>query len=255
VAISGFNTHFVNGVSTATFGSGIVVNSLTVTSSTLAVANITIADNAAIGFRNVTVTTGTEIAFENEVGPFIVTAPPPPIPRVTLVDPAKGARGQTLNITISGQNTHFATGTSAVSFSGTGIVVNSVSVASPTSALANITIAPDTSLGFRDVLVTTGGEIAVGLLAFQIEESQSPANSIEALIAIVQGLDLPPGRKNALLSQLRAAAATGPPQSTCGNLKSFLNLVSAQRGKEIPTSQADQLTAATEQIRTALACK
>jgi hypothetical protein len=142
-----------------------------------------------------------------------------------------------------------------VSFSGAGITINSVNVLSPASAQANITIASDASLGFRDVLVTTGGEIAVGLLAFQVGDSEGTPNQIEALIAIVEGFDLQPGVKNALLSQLRAAAANGAPPSVCGNLKSFLNLVAAQQGKAISTSQADQMTTAAQQIRTSLGCK
>jgi hypothetical protein len=55
VSISAVNTHFVEGLSVANFGSGITVNSTHVASTTSAVANISIADAATIGFRNVTV--------------------------------------------------------------------------------------------------------------------------------------------------------------------------------------------------------
>jgi hypothetical protein len=256
VTISGVNTNFANGVSVANFGAGIVVNSTNVTGSTSAIANITIADNAAIGFRDVRVTTGVEIAAESDVGPFIVTAPPPPIPRVTLAEPDNGSRGQTLDITITGQNTHFIGGTSVVSFSGTGITVNNTNVTSQTTAVANITIASDATLGFRDVLITTGDEIAVGLLAFQVGEADGSAAQIDALIAFVLGLDISPGIKKALLSELNAAvAAIESHQGACGNLKSFQNLVSAQTGKTISPIQAEQMTVSAQQIRDFLSCK
>src|ERR1017187_5059952 len=61
IAITGQNTHFVNGTSTANFGTGITVNSLTVTDATHATANITINPVASIGNRDVTMTTGGEV--------------------------------------------------------------------------------------------------------------------------------------------------------------------------------------------------
>ena len=61
VAIVGTGTHFANGTSNATFtGTGITVNSTTVTDPTHATANITIAAGATPGARDVNVLTGTE---------------------------------------------------------------------------------------------------------------------------------------------------------------------------------------------------
>jgi len=60
VSITGSNTSFTGGTSVAAFGSGITVNSTTVTDATHATANITISDNAATGARDVNVTTGSE---------------------------------------------------------------------------------------------------------------------------------------------------------------------------------------------------
>jgi hypothetical protein len=48
----------VNGTTTANFGAGITVNSVTVTSATSAQANITIQPTTTLGYRNVSVTTG-----------------------------------------------------------------------------------------------------------------------------------------------------------------------------------------------------
>ena len=55
-------THFASGLSKADFGSGITVNSLTITSPTQASANVTIAGNATAGSRSVTIATGNETA-------------------------------------------------------------------------------------------------------------------------------------------------------------------------------------------------
>ena len=69
-------THFVEGTTTASFGAGITVSSVTVQSSTQATAYITIADNAAFGPRSVTLTTGAEVATLTDgfrVMPFTLT--------------------------------------------------------------------------------------------------------------------------------------------------------------------------------------
>ena len=79
-------------------------------------------------------------------------------------------------------------------------------------------ISPDSALGFRDVLVTTEGEVAAGLLTFQVEDSQTPVDQIGALIFLVRGLNISPGVRNALLAELNVAAS-GKGQSTCSSLK------------------------------------
>ncbi|MGC2234928.1 MAG: VWA domain-containing protein [Pyrinomonadaceae bacterium] len=89
-------------------------------------------------------------------------------PHIIGISPAQGNRGQTLNVTITGENTNFVNGTSVANFSGSGIAVNSTTVNSTTSATINITIAPDAALTFRDVIVTTDSEVASNLSSFQI---------------------------------------------------------------------------------------
>src|SRR5277367_5836219 len=61
VTITGKFTHWVQGTTTASFGSGITVNSLTVNSATSAKAGISISSTATAGASNVTVTTGAEV--------------------------------------------------------------------------------------------------------------------------------------------------------------------------------------------------
>lgn len=62
LTVTGENTHFVNGDTTASLGQGITVNSVTVTSATSATLNISIDAGAALGFRNVVLTTNAETA-------------------------------------------------------------------------------------------------------------------------------------------------------------------------------------------------
>jgi hypothetical protein len=62
VTVSGTNTHFETGVTTASFGDNVTVNSVTVNSPTEAIVNVTVDADAAIGFRNITLSTDGESA-------------------------------------------------------------------------------------------------------------------------------------------------------------------------------------------------
>ena len=154
VSLTGVNTTFVQGTSTASFGQGITVNSLTVTSPTAATANITISPTAFTGGRSISVTTGSEVASNT----FAVTAGPAAL---TVITPTSAQQGQSnLNISIAGQNTHFVQGVTTASFGGGGVIVNLVTVNSPTSATVNISLEPFAQ-DARTVSLTTDGENAV----------------------------------------------------------------------------------------------
>jgi bacillolysin len=153
VALLGQGTHFVQGQSTASFGSGITVNGTSVTDTAHATANITIPLNAQLGARDVTVTTGDEVA--GLVNAFTVTQ----AGLLTLVVPNSGQPGANLRIAVKGQFTHFVPGVTTVSF-GAGVTVNSTTVTDGTHATVNLTIAGGAGLGARDIVLTTGGEVA-----------------------------------------------------------------------------------------------
>jgi sulfur carrier protein ThiS len=170
VTISGGLTHFGAG-SLASFGAGVTVNHLTVTSPTAAVANVTAAPAATIGFRSVTVTTGGEAP--TRANAFLVTAPAPPFPRLASASPRSGARGATIAVTLTGANTAFVSGTSLASASGTGVQVLSTTVRSPTVAVARLKIAPNAPLGFRDLRVATGAQDAALLDGFEVTPKPS----------------------------------------------------------------------------------
>jgi hypothetical protein len=84
VSISGVNTHFIAGVTTASFGAGVTINSVTVTSATLATVHVTVQLSAIPGPRSVTITTGLESASGTAL--FTVLAKETPV--ITWATPA-----------------------------------------------------------------------------------------------------------------------------------------------------------------------
>jgi Bacterial Ig-like domain len=154
VTLTGQYTHWVQGTTTAIFGAGVTVNSLTVNSATSATASVTIDPLTALGGRNVTLTTGGEIVTLN--GGFTVTVGPAVISSVVS---NTGQQGQSLTVTVTGSATHFAQGVTSANFGG-GIAVGSINVNSATSATVQLTISAGASIGARGVTLTTGGENA-----------------------------------------------------------------------------------------------
>jgi IPT/TIG domain len=142
-------TDFVSGATVSFSGTGVTVNSTTFNSSTQLTANVTISLTATTGARNVTATnpdTGTGTC----AGCFtVVTAP-----TVTSTSPSSRGQGATSqNITVTGN--YFVSGAGlAVTFSGTGITVNSTTFNSSTQLTANVTIATGATTGARNVTVT-----------------------------------------------------------------------------------------------------
>src|SRR6266850_4071733 len=131
VNLTGQFTHFVQGTTTASFGAGITVATLTVNSATAASAVLNIDPTAATGTRNVTLTTGAEVVTLNNG--FAVTAGTPVL---QTVDPNTGQQGQqNLSVNLAGQFTHFVQGTTTANF-GAGITVASLTVNSATAASA-----------------------------------------------------------------------------------------------------------------------
>jgi len=163
VAITGENTHF-DATSEVSFSpsDGITITGdITVTSATALTVTITIAADAPVGKRDVTVTSvitdGVTEVVTKEHG-FEVEAADEP--EIKDIEPDEGKQGQTLDVAITGENTHFApadvaTGTAVSFIPSDGITVNSTTVHSATSLTVTITIAADAPVGKRDVVVTT----------------------------------------------------------------------------------------------------
>jgi len=163
VNLTGQFTHWLQGTTTASFGTDITVNSVTVANATSLTADISIDANAVLGTRTVTVTTAAEVvSLQNG---FSVT---PGTPVLTTVNPNTGRQGQqNLSVNLTGQFTHWLQGTTTASF-GTDITVNSVTVANATSLTADISLAANAAQGFRTVSVLTGAEIVSLANAFNV---------------------------------------------------------------------------------------
>ena len=152
-------THFVQGNTTADFGTGVTVNSVTVNSATTATVSITLSPTATTGLRNVSMITnlgggGQEVAVKSNA--FTVN---PSAAAISSLNPATGRQNQTaLQIAVTGTGTHFDN-TTTIGF-GFGTTTTLISNVTPTSLTATINIDPNTSIGTRTVTATTGGEIA-----------------------------------------------------------------------------------------------
>ena len=165
VTITGLNTHFDQGSSTSVNfdfgfnqGSGTtVVNSINVTSPTTLIANITVPVHTYTG--DYTVSTYNE--FDGSVEKYSAFHVNGLVqPTLSSVSPNSASNGQTLDVTITGLNTHFDQGSStSVNFNfgfnqGSGTtVVNSINVTSPTTLTANITVPTHTLTGDYNVSI------------------------------------------------------------------------------------------------------
>ena len=150
VNIVGTNTHFVNGTSTATFsGTGITVNSTTVTDATHATANITISPSAPTGPRDVNVITGSETPTPLTGG---FTVNPAAGLAVTSITPASGVENGIVDITnLAG--TGFKTGaTVRIEKTGTTVNATDVNVVSSTKITCKLNLS-GAPLGKYDVVV------------------------------------------------------------------------------------------------------
>src|SRR5206468_10896624 len=106
IAVTGQYTHFAQGTTGASVGAGITVNGVTVHTPTTATVSVSIAEDAAIGARDVTLTTGSDVV--TKAAAFTVA---PGTPVLIAISPTSGQQGQTLDVAVTGQYTHFAQGT------------------------------------------------------------------------------------------------------------------------------------------------
>ena len=147
VIISGSN--FVDGAAVSFSGTGISINTTTFNNSTQLTVNIDISSGAPVGNRNITVT-NPDNGVDTGNNLFTVNTAPIP-PSVSSASPSSKPQGASnQSITINGSN--FVDGAS-VSFSGTGITVNSTTYVSFNELTANITISGSATTGTRNVTV------------------------------------------------------------------------------------------------------
>jgi len=95
-------------------------------------------------------------------------------PTLTSISPNRGARGQTVGVTLTG--TSFATG-ATVNVSGTPVTVSNTAVVSSTQIIATFAIAANATLGDRNVTVTTSGA-TTNAVTFTIEPALAVISTI-----------------------------------------------------------------------------
>jgi hypothetical protein len=127
-------------------GTGITTNSVTFISSTQLDVDIDITLAGPYVAHGITVT-NPDSGTASCSACFTVTPPPNP----TSVSPTSGARGATMDVDVFGSD--FVSG-AVVSFSGSGVGVNSTTFDNSGHLVANITISPSATTNARNVVVT-----------------------------------------------------------------------------------------------------
>jgi hypothetical protein len=130
----------------------------------------------------VSVQTGGELATETVPGPLLVVESLA-IARILSVSPSQTAPGTSLTLQVTAENTHFVAGISTARFSPGGITVLAIRVLSPTVVELDIRVELSAAPGARDLTITTGGEEAAKLGAFEVGNPPPPANVTLALFA------------------------------------------------------------------------
>ena len=176
---------FIAGVTTLNMGTGILINSDTVTNDTTIIASITISSTAGTGARDIRVSNGPPGGGVSIlVSGFVVGANP--VPDVVTVEPDSGGRSTTMDVALTGTN--FLGGITSVEF-GDGIWVQNVDVDSASSLTAKIVIAPDAALGPRTVTVINrppgGGRDSIPA-GFRVVNPRPALTSIAPTSGIVQ---------------------------------------------------------------------
>jgi hypothetical protein len=156
VTITGNNTHFKKNKTEVHFGFTQATATTTVVNDSVLKAKITIPANTYTGDYHITVTTPADGTIGLDY--FHVNGIAPPNPHLSAINPATGNRGRTLNVTITGVDTHFDSlnGTKVwfhYSPGSSTISVNWATPVSPTSLNASISIPDNAALGAYTVEV------------------------------------------------------------------------------------------------------
>ncbi|HZD31548.1 MAG TPA: IPT/TIG domain-containing protein [Candidatus Angelobacter sp.] len=139
---------FITGATVGTTGSGITVNNVVVASATQITATLNVAANATPGAYNVSVTTtgGT-----SNTAVFTVNAVNG-LPTLTSVTPSSGARGTSVNVTLTGTN---FTSASQVRLQGGGLTQTNIAVVSSTQITATYNISSSVATGPHNTWIVT----------------------------------------------------------------------------------------------------
>ena len=153
VALTGSGTSW-DAATFFNFGTGITINTTTITDATDAVVNITISNTTTVGTRTILAMTGGEFD-SSAVGAFQVNSNGATLVYISPNSEAQGWSGQAV---VTGMGTHFEPSATTVSIGG-GVIVGAVNVTSLTTATVQIAVPSNATIGTQNVTVSTGGEI------------------------------------------------------------------------------------------------
>ncbi len=183
VTISGMNTHFSQASNTTVWfkqGSATILNAfpISITSNTTIVASVPISNQQPIGLYNLYVNNNID-GLMTKTNAFTVLSNPNQA-SITSVNPTFATRGQTLNVSISGSNTHFMQATSTTVYfkqgTSTTLYPTSVNRLSNTSIIANMQISNQQPTGLYHLYVNNS-----------IDGSLSKLNSFTILSSSIIG--------------------------------------------------------------------
>ena len=169
---------FFPDVTSLALGPGINMNSCAVDSTGERMnVSISVSPDAATGQRDSRVTNSLPGGGESVlIGSFAIVNP---VPSVTWVEPACGAKGGTLEIILRGLN--FVHGVTTVSLN-PGVSTDSVTVLSPSLIRARISVSPSAVVGARTIVVTNappGGGVARLMHVFNVENALPAIERVE----------------------------------------------------------------------------
>jgi hypothetical protein len=148
VAVTLTGTNLLDAQTVTTSGSGVNCT-VTASTSTTVNATCTITANAGLQARNVTVTTAAGSSPNNPAVMFTALGP-----TLTSIAPPQGLRGTSVNVTLTGTGLTGATW-SAATTSYPNITFGAITVVNNTTLTATLTITAATSLGAKNLSVTT----------------------------------------------------------------------------------------------------
>jgi PKD repeat protein len=162
---------------TCSFGLGIDVNSCTFNSPTKIVASLNILASAALGPRDIVITDTNGQSATLPAGFSVTGGIALPAPTLTAINPNSELQGAS-NVTVTLTGTNFQPSPTCnfdVDFGGT---VNTCTFVSPTQINMNLTIAPNATLGGRNVVVTNpDGQSAELINGFTV--TQNLGNTVQ----------------------------------------------------------------------------
>jgi hypothetical protein len=138
--VTAVNTHWVQGLTSASLGSNIAVNRTIVNSPTTAEVDITIPANAPLGLTGLALGTGGEIVSLNNAFTVLPYTPSLTLSPSSGMIPAAPLTLNTVNVNLSGNFTHFVQGQTIAAIDGNGVAIQNFTVLNQWQATAQFAI-------------------------------------------------------------------------------------------------------------------